>query len=298
MKHIRIISPSGAINPQYIDEASARLRSWRYRVSEGKFARGQYGRFAGTEAERITDLNLALHDPSVDIILCSRGGYGLQQIIDRVDLSAMVPANKVLVGFSDITELHTLFTLEHIPSLHGLMCKHISEKQESDPVLQWWRQALEGQSLKYNLPTHPLSRMGETNGILIGGNLSVLYGLQGTAWGVDAIIDSVLASGQQALLFLEDIGERHYHIDRMMQNLRLSGVLGRISGLVIGQFSDCEDDELMGCSIYETILAAVSTYSYPVLMDFPAGHVEQNFPIWLGRMTSLKVNTSNSELLQ
>ena len=132
MKHIRIISPSGVIDSQFIDAASNRLKSWGYRVSEGKFTRGCYGRFAGTPAERITDINLALHDPSVDIILCSRGGYGLQQIIDKVDISAINPIDKVLVGFSDITELHMLFNREHIASLHGLMCKHIAEKQESD----------------------------------------------------------------------------------------------------------------------------------------------------------------------
>lgn len=298
MKHIRIISPSGAIDPQWIDAASSRLRSWGYRVSEGTFARGRYGRFAGTAAERITDLNLALHDPSVDIVLCSRGGYGLQQLIDEVDLSAMSPANKVLVGFSDITELLQLFTREHVPSLHGLMCKHIAEKPESDPLLQLWRQALDGQPLHYTLPAHLLNRQGEACGTLIGGNLSVLYGLQGTAWGLNAIIDSVETMGRKAILFIEDIGERHYHIDRMMQNLRLSGVLSRIGGLVIGQFSDCDEDELMKSSIYETIYTAAAAYSYPVVVNFPAGHVEENSPLWMGRETTIKVTGTGCELLQ
>lgn len=298
MKHIRIVSPSGTIDPIFIDQTSEKLRSWGYRVSEGKFARGRYGRFAGTPAERITDLNLALHDPGVDIVLCSRGGYGLQQIIDKVDLSALAPSDKILVGFSDITELHSLFNINNIASLHGLMCKHIAEKKDSDETLQLWKQALSGQPLNYTLPNHSLNRLGEVEGVLVGGNLSVLYGLQGTPWGVNALVDSVIASGSKPVLFLEDVGERHYHIDRMMQNLRLSGVMRRIAGLVVGQFSDCDDDELMTCGIYETIRNAAEDFSYPVLMDFPAGHVERNMPLWLGKKTIVKVTSYNAELLQ
>ena len=125
MKHIRIISPSGAIDPSYINGATARLRAWGYKVSEGAHARGRWGRFAGTDEERLADLNEALRDESVDMILCARGGYGLQRIIDRV-----AEIKKPIIGFSDITALHQLSGICHQPSLHGIMCKHIASLPE------------------------------------------------------------------------------------------------------------------------------------------------------------------------
>ncbi len=296
MKHIRIISPSGAIDPVYIDGAAARLRSWGYQVSEGQHARGRWGRFSGTDAERLADLVEALTDPTVDYVLCSRGGYGLQRIIDRVP-TALSTAK--IIGFSDITELHQWSLVNGRVSLHGLMCKHLTELPEDSEMIRNWLRALEDQPLHYEVPAHPLNRAGEIEGTLVGGNLSVLYGLQGTAYGVQA--PKPPEGGCQALsverrassvLFIEDIAERHYHIDRMMQNLRMSGVLARISGLVVGQFADCEDDAGMNESVYETIRRAVEEYDYPVLFDFPAGHVAENMPLWIGKPTTLKVSSS------
>ena len=298
MKHIRIISPSGAIDPIYIDGAAARLRSWGYQVSEGQYARGRWGRFSGTDAERLADLVEALTDPTVDYVLCSRGGYGLQRIIERVP-TALSTAK--IVGFSDITELHQWSLVNGRVSLHGLMGKHLTELPEDSEMIRNWRRALEDQPLRYEVPSHPLNRAGEIEGTLVGGNLSVLYGLQGTAYGVQA--PKPLKGGQAlsverrasrvgCILFIEDIAERHYHIDRMMQNLKMSGVLARISGLVVGQFADCEDDAGMNESVYETIRRAVEEYDYPVLFDFPAGHVAENMPLWIGKTTTLKVSSS------
>ncbi|MCQ2331128.1 MAG: LD-carboxypeptidase [Paludibacteraceae bacterium] len=295
MKHIRIISPSGAIDPVYIDGAAARLRSWGYQVSEGQYARGRWGRFSGTDAERLADLVEALTDPTVDYVLCSRGGYGLQRIIDRVP-TALSTAK--IVGFSDITELHQWSLVNGRVSLHGLMCKHLTELPEDSEIIRNWRRALEDQPLCYEVPSHPLNRVGEIEGTLVGGNLSVLYGLQGTAYGLTVLcpegrdLQSRMDNARCTILFIEDIAERHYHIDRMMQNLRMSGVLARISGLVVGQFADCEDDAGMNESVYETIRRAVEEYDYPVLFDFPAGHVAENMPLWIGKPTTLKVSSS------
>ena len=283
-RHIRIISPSGTISPEYIDGAIERLRSWGYVVDEGTHARGECGRFSGTDAERLGDLTGALTNPNVDIVLCSRGGYGLQRIISSINIqpSALIPPT--IVGFSDITALHQWSALAGRVSLHALMCKHIATLPEESEALQCFRRALKGEALSYNLPLHALNRGGMAQGTMIGGNLSVLYGLQGTPFSLNAVID---AHPEGVILFIEDVCERHYHIDRMMQNLRMSGVLERIKGLVVGQFTDCEDDPLMGCSVYETIRAAVEAYSYPVLFDFPAGHVEDNRPLWIGKRTIL-----------
>ena len=302
-KTIHILSPSGAIAPDLIDRAAERLRLFGYRVSVAPHAYGAYGRFAGTPAERIADLADALANPAIDAILCARGGYGLQQILPALDnrelllwplaLASGSPA-PIFIGFSDITALHQWCGLHGRPSLHALMCKHLAELPlDSEPV-QLWHQALQGEPLCYTLPAHPLNRAGQITGRLIGGNLSVLYGLQGTPYSLARMLDA--EPDTPAILFIEDIAERHYHIDRMMQNLRMSGVLSRIAGLVVGQFSDCDDDPSMNCSVAETILRATDGYDYPVLFDFPAGHVERNLPLWLNAPCSLSVG--NDCLLQ
>ncbi len=313
-KTIAIVSPSGAIEEKYIDGAVERLQSWgrealaaeqdgiltgkdgllighgeavgeAYRVRVMGKARGRFGRFAANDSDRAADLNRALGDPEIDLVLCARGGYGLQRIIDRI-----APIGKPIVGFSDITCLHQLAALSGQASLHGLMCKHIATLPEDSEPLRLFRRALRGEALEYRLPAHPLNRVGQAQGRLVGGNLSVLYGLQGTPYGLNSVIEKAMARGERCILFLEDIAERHYHIDRMMQNLRLSGVLERIAGLVVGQFSDCDDDPSMGCTVYETIAQAVAAYDFPVLFDFPAGHVERNLPLWFGVPTRLEVS--------
>ena len=281
-------------------------------------AYGECGRFSGTDEERLADINNALQDPSVDAILCARGGYGLQRIIDKIDLSTLdsplstldSPLSTIdsplstldsphstIIGFSDITALHQLYALHHTPyTIHGLMCKHIATLPEDSEALQLFFRALAREPLEYILPPHPLNRSGEVQGTLIGGNLSVLYGLQGTPYDLNHVID---AHPEGVILFIEDIGERHYHIDRMMNNLRMAGVLSRIKGLVVGQFTDCEPDPGMKISnIYATIREAVEAYSYPILFDFPAGHVEDNRPLYLNHPATLITTGQSASLLQ
>ncbi|MDY5076681.1 MAG: LD-carboxypeptidase [Paludibacteraceae bacterium] len=330
---IKIVSPSGAIDPQYIDRATEVLRGWGYEVSEAAHARGKVGRFAASDKERVADIAEALTDPAVDMILCARGGYGLQRIIDRIP-----PIHKPIIGFSDITALHMLAAQTGQATIHAMMCKGISETKGLSPsscVLHpssFLQRALAQEPLHYELPAHPLNRAGKTKGTLIGGNLSVLYGLQGTEYGLDERLrikeirlnssvdegarinderlnsaDSetsetkvispsscVLHPSSSAILFIEDVGERHYHIDRMMNNLRLSGVLAKISGLIVGQFNDCEDDPSMGCTVYETIRRAVEPYHYPVVFNFPAGHVEENMPLYLNAPVEMDVQEDYS----
>ena len=272
--HIRIISPSGVIDPSFIDGAATRLRAWGYIVSEGAHARDAWGRFAGTDEHRLADIVDAINDPEVDLILCSRGGYGLQRIIDRVP-----PITKPLIGFSDITALHQAAGLNAQPTLHAIMCKHIATlPEDSEPILAL-REALAGETLNYRWQSHPLNRFGKACAPIIGGNLSVLYGLQATPYSLPA--------AQRSILLIEDIAERHYHIDRMMRNLRMSGVLANISGLIVGQFSDCDDDPLMSQTVYQTIKEAVADYDYPVIFNAPVGHVERNMPLWIHGHTTI-----------
>lgn len=289
MKEIRIISPSGVMDPAYIDGAAARLCAWGFTVSEGRHARDSWGRFAGTDEARIADFNEAMQDPTVDIVLCSRGGYGLQRILPH-----LLPVTKPIVGFSDITALHQYAGSFHQPSIHGIMCKHIATLPEDSEPLIALRRALEGETLRYQWASHPLNRYGEAEGKLIGGNLSVLAGLQSTPWGVDML---KAFHRYKPILLIEDIGEKHYHIDRMMRNLQMSEVLEYISGLIVGQFTDCEDDPLMGQTVYETIKEAVAEYDYPVFFNAPFGHVEQNLPVWMNTYASIRCEVDGVQFI-
>jgi len=284
---IRIISPSGVINPDYIDGAKKMLASWGLQPSEGHYTRAEYGRFAGTHSQRVADVQQALDDPGVKAILCSRGGYGLAPIIDKLDFSGFQKSPKWLIGFSDISILHNAITNLGIASIHGVMTKYFTELPPEAEQLQLIKDILFGKFPTYTLPPQPLNRAGQATGKLIGGNLSVLLGLRGSKFDMQL---------QNNILFLEDVGEKPYQIDRMMQSLRLSGALAQISGLVVGQFSETSEDPLMNRSIVEIIYDAVSDYDYPVCFDFPAGHVDYNLPLVLGTQAHLNVTSAGATL--
>lgn len=286
-KRVHILVPSGKIDFSLLDGARQRLEDWGYRVTESSHARMPKGRFGGSEADRIADLTEAFTDPDIHYILCARGGYGIAQIVDSLPL----PTNgALLIGFSDVTALHCLLGKNNIPSIHGVMAKHLTEYATHQESCDALRAAMAGEPLHYSLPAHPLNRPGKTEAILRGGNLSVFYGLQGTPYAV--------RTDGRPVLFLEDVGERPYAIDRMMQNLRLSGMLSRLGGLVVGQFSDYEEDPLMGATVYERIREMVEPYDYPLLFDFPAGHVERNLPLFINHPVTLEVTTDGATLSQ
>lgn len=275
MKHIRILSPAGAIDHDYIIQAKNRLKSWGFHVSLSANAFGEHGRFSGTAQERLSDLNDAFADESVDIILCARGGYGLQQIVDKIVLPTR-PKDQwpLVVGFSDITALHSLMSLHGVPSLHASMCKALATLPDESEALQLLHQALDGDWVL----EMPIAKGKK----IIGGNLSVLYGLQGTPYSLNAIIDQC---EEAPVLLIEDICERHYHVDRMLNNLRMSGVLGRLGGVIIGQFTDCDNDPRMQCTLQDSIREILADYDYPIIWDAPYGHIDENRPIMLSQTT-------------
>ena len=172
------------------------------------------------------------------------------------------------------------------------MCKHIATLPEDSEPLVALRRALNGEPLSYSVAPHPLNRLGSVKAPIFGGNLSVLYGLQATPYSLQNSAINI----QAPILLIEDIAERHYHIDRMMRNLKMSGVLAQIGGLIVGQFSDCEDDPAMNCTVYETIKEAVAEYDYPVLFNAPFGHVEYNLPIWFGKEAQLSVTAEGATI--
>jgi muramoyltetrapeptide carboxypeptidase len=278
---IRIVSPSGAIDPAFIDGAKKVLASWGLTPTEGEFARSEYGRFGGTKEQRIADLQAALDDSEVKAILCSRGGYGVVQIIEKLDFTIFKQSPKWLIGFSDITILHNAISNLEVASIHGIMAKHLTELPADCEQVQQLKNILFGELPHYQIPVHALNRTGKAEGKLIGGNLSVLVGMIGTPFDLPY---------EGNVLFLEEIAEKPYHIDRMMQQLRLSGALSKISGLIIGQFSDCDEDLLMKQTITQIIAENVSTYNYPVCFNFPAGHVDYNLPLVMGREVEMEVS--------
>lgn len=285
--NIHIVSPSGAIQPGFIDGATKLLSSWGLKVTEGKYARTEYGRFSGTKDERVADLQQALDDPNVKAILCSRGGYGLAQIIDKIDFTSFAKSPKWLIGFSDITILHNAITALGIASMHGIMTKYLTELPEESDQITSFKNLLFGTPSNFSIKPEAENRPGRAVGKLIGGNLSVMMGMRSTPFDLDF---------HNNILFIEDVGEKPYQIDRMMQSLRLSGVLKQISGLVVGQFSDYDEDPLMMQSVAEIILAAVSEYDYPVCFNFPAGHVDYNLSLILGEQAELFVESDKVRL--
>jgi len=282
---IAIISPSGNIDPTLIDNAAGILESWGLTPVIGKNAKNQYGRYAGTRDERLEDLQWAFDQKDIKAVLCSRGGYGLVQIIDDVDFSHFELYPKWLIGFSDITILHLAIAAYDISSLHGVMAKDISANGEAADRL---KQLLFGELSEYSdITPHPLNRTGKCQGKIIGGNLSVMCGMRGTHFDLDPV---------EKILFIEDIGEQPYQIDRFIWNLKIGGIFEQISGLIVGQFNEYDEDEDMKTTVYELIADAVAEYNYPTLFGFPAGHIDDNCSIPFGVQTTMNVTNDGAIL--
>ncbi len=270
---IRIVSPSGVVKPEFVDGAKLILESWGYKATVGLNAKNSFGRYAGTDLQRLMDLQAAVDDENVKAILCSRGGYGLSRIIDKLDLNALKNSPKLVLGFSDITFLHNLWGKAGLQSIHSIMAKHLTELDVNDKSVENLKCMLRGELVTYKLASHPLNRMGRTVAPIVGGNLSIVYAARATGFEPDY---------RGKILFIEDIAEEAYHIDRMMQNLRLGGVLDQISGLIVGHFTDCPSDSYSGDSAYQIIRSAVDAYDFPLCFGFPVGHEEVNYPLLFG----------------
>ncbi|MEG1685001.1 MAG: LD-carboxypeptidase [Bacteroides sp.] len=284
---IAIISPAGKIDKTFLKGAKERLESWGLKVVMGKHAAGECGRFSGTIHQRISDFQKAMDDESVKAIFCSRGGYGSIHLIDKLNFSIFKEHPKWLIGYSDITLLHELFQANGFASIHSLMARHLTVEAKEDACALALNNMLMGELPTYHCPNHKSNKTGISNGILRGGNLSVLYGLRGTPYDFPA---------EGTILFIEDIGERPYHIDRMMHNLKLGGILEKLSGLIVGQFTEYEEDVSFGKEVQQIITDAVKEYNYPVCFDFPVGHTPLNNPLICGAEVELNVGKKDVEL--
>ncbi len=283
---LAIVSPASIINPDYVKGAVERLTSWQVGVSVSLHCLGELGVYSGTVDERTDDFRNALYTPEVKAILCSRGGYGTVHLLDRLaDDVARNP--KWIIGFSDISALHALCVSRGIMSLHAPMCKHLTAEPADDRCTQYLRQILFGQIPEYHEKTHPLNRQGEGRGMLVGGNLAVLCGLIGTPY-------DIFRSG--SVLFIEDIAEAPYKIERMLYQLKLAGRLASLSGLIVGRFTEYTENEGLGGTLYELIYRLVEEYDYPVCFDFPVGHVSDNLPLIEGAEVLFSVGKESVDL--
>ncbi|MFT3737453.1 MAG: LD-carboxypeptidase [Breznakibacter sp.] len=287
---IGLVSPAGKIDPGLADKLVRLLESKGYRCRFSPNALGAYHQFSATDGQRLSDLQQLLDDEEVDAILCLRGGYGAIRLLGELDLNNVQKKPKWLVGFSDITVLHALLQGHGgMVSLHGPMAKHIVEAENNRADIGAFWQFLEGDWPEYVFPTHSMNRLGNATGRLVGGNLSLLYALRGTPY-------DIVSEGD--VLFVEDLNEYLYHLDRMMRNLKLGGILARLSALVVGQFTDMKDNATpFGASAYEIVYDAVKEYGYPVIFGFPAGHSEPNYPLPLGANVSIGVMHDQTRLI-
>lgn len=291
---IIILSPSGKIDKAFLKGACERLESWGLEVVLAKHAGGADGRYAGTIKQRLGDLQAALDDERAKAILCSRGGYGAVHLVDKLDLTKFRRHPKWLIGFSDITVFHNLLQANGFVSLHAPMARHLTVEPADDFCTQTLRKILggcfasEASPLAYACPSHPLNHAGRGEGILRGGNLAVFYGLRGTPYDIPA---------EGSILFIEDVGERPHAVERMLYNLKLGGVLAKLSGLVIGQFTEYEEDHSLGKDLYGAMADLLREYHYPVCFNFPVGHVTRNLPLLSGACVRLETGAKESRLL-
>jgi muramoyltetrapeptide carboxypeptidase len=288
---IAIIAPSGVLNDHenYINKAKKLLESWELNVIIGKNVFNNYGHFSGTDKERTKDFQRALDDKTISAIWCARGGYGAMRIIDDLDYTEYLKTPKWIIGYSDITAIHNDLHILGSESIHSIMCKSLEDKNiNNDRSIQALKDVLFGNKLSYNFNNKPENKLGKTSGQIVGGNLTLLHGLIGSK-------SSINTDGK--ILFIEDLGEYHYHIDRMLISLKRAGYFDNCNGLVVGDFSDLRENTTpFGKNIKEIILDAVKEFNFPVLFDFPAGHEELNMPIILGRNIIMDINSSKSTI--
>lgn len=288
---IAIIAPSGVLNDHenYINKAKKLLESWELNVIIGKNIFNNYGHFSGTDKERTKDFQRALDDKTISAIWCARGGYGAMRIIDDLDYTEYLKTPKWIIGYSDITAIHNDLHILGSESIHSIMCKSLEDKDiNNDRSIQALKDVLFGNKLSYNFNNKPENKLGKTSGQIVGGNLTLLHGLIGSK-------SSINTDGK--ILFIEDLGEYHYHIDRMLISLKRAGYFDNCNGLVVGDFSDLRKNTTpFGKNIKEIILDAVKEFNFPVLFDFPAGHEELNMPIILGRNIIMDINSSKSTI--
>lgn len=295
---IAFTSPAGYVSQEEIEPARKILQSWGYQVRIGETIGKRDCTFGGSDESRLADLQALLNDPSIAAIMCARGGYGVNRILDHLEFSRFRRHPKWIIGFSDITALHLhVYRQAQIASIHSKMCNSFPKDWEAaEPLIQETiisiKSLLEGQAMRYTALPDTYNRLGDAEGILVGGNLAIIVSMMGT-------LSEIHTDG--AILFLEEVGEYWYSIDRMLTTLQRAGKLAHLKGLIIGGFNrvKVEDPgEAFGRDLYDIVMSKVGAYAYPVCFGFPVGHQKNNYALVHGRKHKLIVRETESILLQ
>lgn len=287
---IGITCPAGYMAAEKAQNCIHTLQSWGFEVMVGKTLGSHSNNyFSGTDEERRDELQAMLDDTTIKAVLFGRGGYGVGRIIDGLNFSRFKKQPKWLIGFSDITVLHAhLYTKIKTASLHAPMAAAFNEG-ENEFILSL-RNAIKGKKASYSCAVHAFNKPGTVTGELVGGNLSLLANITGTPSDIDT---------KNKILFLEDIGEQIYSIDRMLYQLKRSGKLDKLAGLIIGGFTDMKDTERpFGKTVYEAIADVIAPYDYPVTFGFPVSHGTENYALKVGVTHTLKVGKTKTQLTE
>jgi len=287
---IGITCPAGYMPPENAQTCIETLPAWGYRVRIGSTLRSSSDNyFSGTDEERIADLQQLLYAPEIKAILCARGGYGISRIIDRLDFTRFRQSPKWIIGFSDITLLHThILTRYGIATLHAPMAGAFNNGGATGPGVDSLRRTLTGERLAYQAPSHSFNRPGKASGPLVGGNLALLAHSIGSPSEPDT---------RGSILFLEDVGEYLYNIDRMLRQLQRAGKLNHLAGLLIGGFTELKDTTRpFGATVEEIIREVVGDSPYPVAFDFPVSHGKENVALKIGVSCNLQVGPGGTSL--
>lgn len=287
---IGIVSTASKIDKEIILPAVDLLKSIGYEVEIGKHVFAIHNQFAGTDKQRTADLQAMLDDDSIKAIICSRGGYGTLRTIQNISWKKFKKSAKWIVGFSDITVLHSLLNQIGICSIHGVMPKNFIDNNTTTQSFSTLLNALTGKTNYYSVKPSGYNRKGKTSGQLIGGNLSILYSLRGTPYDIDT---------NRKILFIEGISEYLYHIDRIIMNLKTGGKLSGLAGLIVGSFTGMKDsDTPFGKTVEEIIASAVDEYNFPVAFNFPAGHQPDNYALKIGDVVKIEVTETMATIIQ
>ncbi len=280
---IGIVAPSGKIEPKVVEEAEKFITNADFVPVFGKNILKREHLFAGSDDERTEDFNNMIYDSSIKAIWCARGGYGFIRIINKIDFNHLMKNPKWIIGFSDITIFHSVLSNKlNLRSIHGEMPNSFPKNKGADEIINIIQNNIKPTTLKPN----KLNKTGKATGKLIGGNLTIIHNLIGTDFDFNPL---------SKILFIEDIGEYDYHIDRMIQSMKLAGKFDNLSGLIVGQFTDIKDGATpFGKSVYEIIYDALKEYDFPILFDFPAGHSNPNYPLILGSEIEIIINKKQS----
>lgn len=289
---VAIVAPSGILKnrTKEVDQAKDLLKSWGLHTVVGKHVFNQANHFAGTDDERCEDLQKAMDDPKIRAIWCARGGYGTVRILDKLNWTKFKKNPKWIIGYSDITALHNQIHIEGVESIHAMMCTSLQDDlTEIEESVSTFKDALFGNNLSYTIKGSEYNRTGNTTGELVGGNLTILHTMLGSKTSIDV-------SGK--ILFIEEIGEYKYHIDRIMQSLKRGGYFDNCKGVIVGDMTKLrKNTTLWGTSIKQLILDALADYDFPIAFNMPAGHEKDNRAMILGRIIRLDVSKDKSTIV-